>query len=111
MADPKQFEYRWRSMAAFAHPKSPRVPRHFTRAMLQPPEPLVVAPGETIDHVVHHIMPGKPGMMGCRAKEWGFVRRDEELPIQKAPFPYSCRTPLAVKQFVNRSDKVQITGM
>ena len=28
------------------------------------PKPLVVAPGETIDHVVHHIMPGKPGNHG-----------------------------------------------
>jgi hypothetical protein len=66
MADPQQFEYRWRSMAAFAHPSRPRVPHHFARLGQPPPmpKPLVVAPGETIDHVVHHIMPGKPGNHG-----------------------------------------------
>ena len=63
MADPQQFEYRWRSMDAFAHRDRPRVPWHFQRAEYCPPRssPLTLGLGESIDHVLHHIVPGTPG--------------------------------------------------
>ena len=49
-------------MESFAHPRRARVARHYERAGAVPPpeDPLTLGPGETIDHVLHHVMPGKP---------------------------------------------------
>ena len=61
--DPTRFEYRFRPMAAMTHSHRPRSPLHYRRAAMGAlvDEPLLLDAGNTIDHVLHHIVPGKAG--------------------------------------------------